>query len=71
MAKSSSITGNGDGSNGENQSYKINGRGNVSRRQLVNEVKQGAHTGVHIIEVNKTEYVRANPNSKLLDNIDE
>jgi len=71
MAKASSISGNQDGSNGENQSYTIQGRGVVTRRQLTHEVNSGLHEGVHTIEVNGTEYVRANPNSCKQDNIDD
>lgn len=71
MAKASSISGNEDGYNGENQSYTIHGRGVVSREQLAREVNYGMHQGVHTIEVNGTEYVRANPNNCKLDNIDD
>lgn len=70
MAKASSISGNGDGSNGENQSYTVQGRGVVDRQQLANEVNGGLHQGVHTVEVNGTEYVRANPNNSECDNID-
>jgi hypothetical protein len=70
MAKASSISGNGDGSNGENQSYTVQGRGVVSREQLTREVNNGLHQGVHTVEVNGAEYVRANPNSCEYDNID-
>jgi len=70
MATARSITGNGDGNNGENQSYTIQGRGVVGRQQLANEVNNGLHQGVHTVEVNGTEYVRANPNCSEYDNID-
>lgn len=71
MAKASSISGNSDGYNGENQSYTIQGRGVVSREQLTHEVKNGLHEGVHTIEVNGIDYVRANPNNCSHDNIDD
>ncbi|MBN3563183.1 DUF3892 domain-containing protein [Aliamphritea spongicola] len=70
MAKASSISGNADGVNGENQSYTVQGRGVVSRSQLVREVNNGSHQGVHTVDVNGVEYVRANPNRCQSDNID-
>ncbi len=70
MAKASSISGNADGTNGENQSYTVQGRGTVCRSQLVREVNNGLHQGVHTVEVNGVEYVRANPNGSRSDNID-
>jgi len=71
MATSKSITGNEDGSNGENQSYTIIGRGEVSRARLAREVDAGMHDGVHTVEVNGTKYVRANPNQNTGDNVDK
>lgn len=71
MATSRSINGNADGSNGENQSYTIAGRGEVSRSQLVREVNNGQHEGVHVQRVNGVGYVRANPNHNQGDNVDK
>jgi hypothetical protein len=71
MATSKSITGKADGSNGENQSYTIKGRGDVSRAKLAREVDSGLHTGVHTVKVNGTKYVRANPNHNVGDNVDK
>jgi hypothetical protein len=71
MATSKSINGNADGSNGENQSYIINGRGGVSRAKLAREVDAGLHDGVHTVSVNGTRYVRANPNQSAGDNVDK
>jgi len=62
MATSKSINGNAGGLNGENQSYTINGRGDVSRAKLAREVDAGLHVGVHTVKVNGTKFVRANPN---------
>lgn len=47
MAKGSSINDNG-GKNGGNDSYTITGRGEVSRKTLVREVKEGKHPDTHI-----------------------
>ncbi len=68
MAKN--IRGNGDGKNGENQSYR---RGNetVSRRQLVKEVAKGEHPGYHNVKVDGTKYVRANPDKRKGNNVDQ
>lgn len=71
MAKGSSINGNKDGKNGRNDSYKINGRGNVSRNKLVKEVKQGKHPDTHIVKINGIEYPRNNPNKDKPDNIND
>tara|TARA_R110002153_G_scaffold27158_3_gene84470 strand:+ start:4099 stop:4344 length:246 start_codon:yes stop_codon:yes gene_type:complete len=65
------INGNADGSNGQNESYTIPGRGVVKRSQLVNEVKKNKHPNFHVIDVNGEEYVRANPNKKKIDNVDK
>lgn len=64
------IRGNQDGQNGENQSYTIHGRGTVSRRKLVSEIKSGQHPHHHVIKVDGTEFARSNQNSKKNDNID-
>jgi hypothetical protein len=71
MATSKSINGNADGSNGENQSYTIAGRGEVSRTKLVREVSNGQHEGVHVQRVKGVDYVRANPNHNQGDNVDK
>lgn len=69
MAKN--IRGNGDGKNGENQSYTILGRGVVSRTELIKEVEQGRHPDFHIYERNGVEYVRADPDSSKQNNVDK
>jgi hypothetical protein len=71
MATSKSINGNADGSNGENQSYTVNGRGGVMRAKLAREVDAGLHNGVHTVKVNGVKYVRANPNRNSGDNVDK
>ena len=66
------IKGNKDGVNGENETYSIPGRSSaISRRALVKEVKQGKHAGFSIYERNGKEYVRANPDSKRKNNVNE
>ena len=71
MAKGDSIKGNRDGKNGENQTYTIIGRGKVTRKTLVKEIKQGKHPDSHVINVEGDEYARNNPNRKSEDNIDD
>ena len=71
MAKGSSINGNGDGQNGGNNSYTITGRGEVSRAQLVREVKQGLHPDTHVYKRDGVEYARNNPNQDKPDNIND
>lgn len=69
MAKN--IRGNGDGKNGENQSYTVWGRGPVSRAQLVREVRNGQHPNFGIVTVDGTPYVRANPDGQKGNNVDK
>lgn len=68
MAKK--IRGNGDGPNGENQSYRL-GSETISRRQLVKEVCKGEHPGYHTVNVDGTKYVRANPDKRKGNNVDQ
>ncbi|MDK2779062.1 MAG: DUF3892 domain-containing protein [Pseudomonadota bacterium] len=70
MANLGSIKGNADGEHGENDSYTIRGRGEVSRDKLVDEVKSGQHPDYHIYERGGEEYVRSNPNGRNKDNVD-
>lgn len=65
------IHGNADGENGENDSYRIPGRSaNIPRRTLVREVKQGQHPNYHIYERDGEEYLRADPDHKKGNNVD-
>ncbi|CAK2431157.1 conserved hypothetical protein [Vibrio crassostreae] len=64
------IKGNGDGENGENQTYTIPGRGVVDREQLVKEVEKGKHPNFHTVEVEGDKYVRANPDRSKGNNVD-
>lgn len=68
MAKN--IRGNGDGKNGENQSYTIPGRGVVSRPRLVQEVRNGQHPDFGVVVVDGTPYVRAHPDGSTRNNVD-
>lgn len=65
------IRGNNDGPGGRNESYKVPGRGTVSRGQLVKEVDQGKHPGAHTVEVNGRRYVRDNPDGSTKDNVNQ
>ncbi len=69
MAKK--IRGNHDGENGENDSYTIQGRGEVSRETLVKEVENGKHPNHSIYEINGEKYVRANPDNSSDNNINK
>jgi hypothetical protein len=65
------IRGNKDGQNGENQSYRIPGRGTeIPRQQIVKEVKQGQHPNHSVYERDGQEYVRAKPDSQQKNNVD-
>ncbi|CAM4210168.1 DUF3892 domain-containing protein [Vibrio neonatus] len=69
MAKN--IRGNNDGTNGENDSYTIPGRGAVDRQTLVNETRNGNHPNHHVVRINGEDYVRANPDAKNSNNINK
>ena len=65
------IKGNQDGANGENDSYTIPGRGVVPSERLVREVERGKHPDFSIYSRNNEKYVRANPDSKKRNNVNE
>ena len=65
------IKGNHDGPNGGNDSYSIAGRGDVSRRKLVAEIKQGQHPDFSTYERNGVIYVRAKPDHRKGNNIND
>lgn len=70
MAKN--IKGNHDGLNGGNETYNIQGRGiNIPREIIVKEISQGKHPSHIITEINGKKYVKAKPNSKADDNVNE
>lgn len=64
------IIGNGDGENGENDSYRIPGRSSdIPREELVREVEEGRHPNFSIYTRNGEKYVRANPDSEKENNV--
>jgi hypothetical protein len=63
------IIGKNDGPGGRNEHYKIGGRNKVPRTQAVREVKDGQHSGAHVVKINRREYVRDNPDSSKRDNV--
>jgi len=65
----SKIKGNQDGPGGRNDTYDIGSRKSVPRREVVREVKDGRHPDAHVIEVNRREYVRDNPDNSRRDNV--
>jgi hypothetical protein len=69
MARKGSITGNGDGKDGGNDSYTVKGRGVVDRKALAKEVDQGKHDGYHTVEIDGEKWVRSNPDNTTSDNI--
>ena len=67
MAKN--IIGNKDGKKGGNDSYRIPGRGNVSRTTLVREVEVGKHPLHTITRINGKVYVKAKPDNSEINNV--
>ena len=63
------IIGNNDGPGGRNETYNIDGRRNVSRAQVVREIKRGDHPGAHVVKINNREYARDNPDHSKRDNV--
>lgn len=70
MAKN--ITGNNDGDNGRNETYRIPGRGSaIPREELVREVEQGRHPGHSVYERDGEQYVRSNPDRTTGNNVNK
>ena len=46
------IIGNNDGPGGRNETYKIGNRSSVKLSVAVKEVKQGKHSGAHVVTIN-------------------
>jgi len=66
------IKGNQDGENGENDSYRIPGRGNnIPRKQIVREIKQGLHPDFGIYTRNGEKYARGKPDNSRKNNVDD
>lgn len=65
------IRGNQDGQNGSNESYTIQGRGIVTRDQLVQEVEQGLHPNHSVYERDGQKFVRSNPDQKTRNNVNK
>ena len=66
------IKGNQDGEHGENETYRIPGRGSaISRRTVVKEVEQGQHPHHSIYKRDGVKYVRANPDYQRKNNVNE
>jgi hypothetical protein len=63
------IIGNLDGRGGRNDTYKIDSRAKVPRKQAVKEVEQGKHPGTHTVKINNQKYVRDNPDNTKKDNV--
>lgn len=66
------IKGNRDGENGENDTYRIPGRGSaIARITVVKEVKRGQHPEFGVYKRNGVEYVRGKPDNTKKDNVNE
>ena len=69
MAKK--ITGKAENDTGGNEKYEINSGQVVTRQQAVKMEKQGELPNYHIYKRGGTKYLRANPDNKKNNNIDE
>lgn len=66
------IRGNQDGDNGENETYRIPGRGSaIPRRTVVREVEQGQHPHHSVYKRGGVKYVRAKPDRQRKNNVNE
>jgi hypothetical protein len=66
------IKGNQDGPNGENESYSIPGRGShIPRKMVVRGVKQHKHPHHSTYKLNGKEYIRAKPDSRTNNNVNQ
>lgn len=68
---SKKITGRGENATGGNTRYQIDNKKTISRPEGVKMVKQGKLSGYHTMKVDGKEYLRANPDSRKGNNIDE
>ena len=66
----SKITGNRDGKNGRNESYRVDGR-NITRNKLIKEIEEGKHPDKHVYQRNGEKYARDNPDGKKSDNVNK
>lgn len=65
------ITGRAENETGGNTRYEIDNNKTVSRPEAVKMVKQGKLPGYHAVKVDGKEYLRANPDNRKGNNIDE
>ena len=65
------ITGRGENDTGGNTRYQINNNKTVSRPKGVSMAKKGQLPDYHVMKVNNKEYLRANPDSRRGNNVDE
>lgn len=66
------IIGNGDGENGENETYRIPGRAtDIPRETLVRKVEEGRHPDFSIYTRNEKKYIRANPDGSTDNNVNK
>jgi uncharacterized protein DUF3892 len=65
------IRGRNDGPGGRNEHYNIGGRKNVPRQKVVDEIKQGKHSGAHVFKIKGREYARDNPDGTKSDNVNQ
>ncbi|BDW94341.1 hypothetical protein MACH10_00260 [Thalassospira tepidiphila] len=63
------IKGKNDGPGGRNEHYDVGARKNVPRKQIVDEIKKGKHSDVHVVKINGREYARDNPDRSKKDNV--
>lgn len=63
------IIGSNDGPGGRNKTYKIGNRPAVKRTEAVKEIKQGKHSGAHVVKINGRQYARDNPDHSKSDNV--
>lgn len=69
MAKN--IKGNRDGLNNRNETYTIQGRGVISKNQVVKETNQGKHPNHFVTKINGNEYIKSKPNKNIDDNVNK
>jgi hypothetical protein len=66
------IKGNQDGENGENDTYRIPGRGSaIPRSKVVREVEQGQHPQHSVYKREGVKYVRAKRDRQRKNNVNE
>ena len=69
MKGGSKITTTSESSSGRNLRFDVPGQGNLSRRELVQQIRSGQHEDYHVRIINRVATPVSNPNGSENDNL--